>query len=96
LLGKRTQDLAGKLDDFEFRATYYKKYKMVELSFKNDMPWHEICFCFCYDFSDFFQKMQMLNYPESFCRAIIFSSGLRGRRRTYLTILKLADHALFA
>jgi hypothetical protein len=22
LLGKRTQDLAGKLDDFEFRATY--------------------------------------------------------------------------
>jgi hypothetical protein len=56
LLGKRTQDLAGKLDDFEFRATYtivqhlhffgkkseksktyYKKYKMVELSFKNDI-----------------------------------------------------------
>jgi hypothetical protein len=23
------------------------------------------------------------------------SSGLRGRRRTYYTILKLADHALF-
>jgi hypothetical protein len=24
LLGKRTQDLAGKLEDFEFRATYTK------------------------------------------------------------------------
>jgi hypothetical protein len=33
--------------------------------------------------------------PESFCRAIIFSSGLRSCRRTYHTILKLADHALF-
>jgi hypothetical protein len=95
--------------------TYYKKYKMVKLSFKND-----ICigikyvFVFFRFFRFFSKKKQMLNYskrlsmwreiqnplivqpnPESFCRAIIFSSGLRGRRRTYHTILKLADHALF-
>jgi hypothetical protein len=42
-----------------------KKYKMMELSLKNDMHWHEICIWFFLWFFRFFsKKMQMLNYSK--------------------------------
>jgi hypothetical protein len=84
-------------------AAYHTHHQVFEACLHDDPPWYfmmEKLVCFYFQLLYGSNHLDLVVATTSCCnddqaKSWPSSSGLRGRRRTNHTILKLADHALF-